>query len=142
MYEIIERKQLSSHVFSLVIEAPHVVGNAKPGQFVILVAQEEGERIPLTIADMDQEAGWVTIVIQAVGASTIKMGHLKKGDYISNILGPLGEPAPIEGYKKVLAIGGGVGIAPLFPQMKMLKSSGSRVDSILGGRNEDLIILK
>jgi len=142
MYEIIERKQLNELVFSMKIKAPHIVLNAKPGQFVIVVVEEDGERVPLTIADMDKELGTVTLVVQAVGHTTRKMSDMETGDFIMNILGPLGEEAPIEGYKKVLAIGGGVGIAPLFPQIKELKEKGAHVSSILGGRSKDLIILK
>ena len=142
MYEIVERKQLNELVFLVKIKAPHIVLNAKPGQFVIVVIEDEGERIPLTIADIEKTEETITLVVQAVGYTTIKMSEMKKGDFVSNILGPLGEAAPIEGYKNVLAIGGGVGIAPLYPQIKMLKENGAHVDSILGGRSEDLIILK
>lgn len=142
MYEILERRQLNELVFALKIKAPHVVLNAQPGQFVIVVVEEDGERIPLTIADMDKKNGTVTIVVQAVGHTTIKLSQFKAGEFIQNILGPLGVEAPITGFKKVLAIGGGVGIAPLFPQIKKLKENGAVVDSILGGRNEELIIFK
>lgn len=142
MYRIIERKQLSDLVFSLKVHAPHIVLNAKPGQFVIVVVEADGERIPLTIADIDKKEASVTIVVQAVGHTTIKMSQLNQGDNLMNILGPLGEEAPLKGYQKVLAIGGGVGIAPLFPQIKYLKEQGAVVDSVLGGRSEELIILK
>lgn len=142
MYEIIERRQLNDVVFALKIKAPQVALNAEPGQFVIVVVEEDGERIPLTIADMDKKAETVTIVVQAVGHSTIHLSHLEVGEFIPDILGPLGEAAPINGYKRVLAIGGGVGAAPLFPQIKQLKEKGAYVESILGGRSDALIIFK
>lgn len=142
MYEIIDRKQLNELVFLLEIHAPHIVLNGKPGQFVIVIIEEDGERIPLTIADMDKKRESVSIVVQAVGYTTIKMSQMNKGDFLMDILGPLGEAAPIEGYKNVLVIGGGVGIAPLYPQMKWLKEKGAKVDSILGGRSDELIIFK
>lgn len=142
MYEIIEKKQLNEHVFEVKIKAPHIVTNAKPGHFVIVVVEEDGERIPLTIADINKKDETLTLIVQAVGYTTIKMSQMSSGDYIKDILGPLGEEAPIQGYKKVLLVGGGVGIAPLLPQLKYLAESGAQVDSVLGGRTSDLIILK
>lgn len=142
MYTIKEKKWLGGEVYSMTILAPHVATNAKAGQFVIVIVDEDGERIPLTIADSDAKQGTLTLIFQAVGYSTRKMAALLEGQCIFGILGPLGEAAPIEGYKKVLMIGGGVGIAPLYPQIKTLHESGAEVHAILGGRNSELIILK
>lgn len=142
MYKILEKKQLSEHVYQMDIYAPHITLNAQPGQFVIVIVEEDGERIPLTIADIDQERESVSIIFQAVGYSTKLMADLGDNDNLANILGPLGEPAPIEGYKNVLVIGGGVGIAPLYPQVKYLHNNGAHVEGILGGRTKELIILK
>ncbi|MGX8794978.1 sulfide/dihydroorotate dehydrogenase-like FAD/NAD-binding protein [Fusibacter sp. JL298sf-3] len=142
MYAIKAKKWLGGEVYSMTIDAPHVATNAKAGQFVIVIVDEEGERIPLTIADSDKALGHLTLIFQAIGYSTKKMAQLEEGDALFGILGPLGEAAPIEGYKKVMLIGGGVGIAPLYPQIKTLHESGAVVHTILGGRNAELIILK
>jgi ferredoxin--NADP+ reductase len=142
MYKILKKRQLSELVYEIQILAPHVALNAKPGQFVIVVVENDGERIPLTIANINKEHESVSLIFQAVGYSTKKMSLLECGDYIPDILGPLGEEAPIEGYDKVLVIGGGVGIAPLYPQVKAMKEAGAQITGILGGRSDDLIILK
>lgn len=142
MYAIKAKKWLGGEVYSMTIDAPHVATNAKAGQFVIVIVDEEGERIPLTIADSDETTGDLTLIFQAVGYSTKKMAQLEEGDSLFGILGPLGEEAPIEGYKKVMLIGGGVGIAPLYPQIKALYKEGAEVHTILGGRTSELIILK
>lgn len=142
MYTVVRKKQLSELVYQMDILAPHVCQNAEPGQFVIVVVESGGERIPLTIANIDKATNELTLIFQAVGYSTRKMAEISVGESILELLGPLGEAAPINGYKNVLVIGGGVGIAPLYPQAKALKASGARVETILGGRSADLIILK
>ncbi len=142
MSRIIRRKQWNDGVFSLDVEAPHVAMNAKPGQFVIVIIEEDGERVPLTIADMNREEKTITLVVQAVGYSTKKLTQFPEGASIPHMLGPLGEPAPLDGYKKVLLVGGGVGIAPLYPQAAYLKEQGAYIHSVLGGRSAEFIIFK
>ncbi len=142
MNKIIRRKQWNEAVFSLDVEAPHVAINAQPGQFVIVIIEEDGERVPLTIADINREEKTITLVVQAVGYSTKKLSQCKQGDTIPHILGPLGEPAPLAGYNKVLVVGGGVGIAPLYPQAVHLKEQGAYVHSVLGGRSKEFIIFR
>ncbi len=142
MNTIIQKKHWNDVVFSLDVKAPHVALNAQPGQFVIVVIEEDGERVPLTIADINPEDESITLVIQAVGYSTKKLAKFNIGDSIPHILGPLGEPAPLDGYKKVLVVGGGVGIAPLYPQAKYLKDKGAHVHCVLGGRSEEYIIFR
>lgn len=143
MYEILAKEKLSEKVERMVIKAPNVSRRCKAGQFIILRVDEDGERIPLTIADYDREAETVTIIYQMVGYSTNLLGEKQVGDSVEDFVGPLGHPAPFpKGIKKVLAIGGGVGIAPLFPQVRELSTNGVEVDVILGGRTDELIILK
>ena len=142
MYLIAEKKILSETVKLMKIEAPHVAKNAKPGQFIILRIDEKGERIPLTIVDSDREKGLVTIIFMEIGKTTKQLGTLKVGDKISNFVGPLGKPSEIEKYGRVACIGGGVGNAPLYPIIKALKQAGNHVTSILGARNEKLLILE
>ncbi len=139
MYRIIEKKELNSSLKSMVIEAPHVARAARPGQFVIVRIHEEGERIPLTIADFDREKGTVTIVFQEVGKSTMHLGTLREGDTIVTFAGPLGQPSEIEDYGKVICIGGGVGIAPIYPIVRALKDKGNYVISIIGVRSKELL---
>lgn len=139
MYRILEKKVLSNAVKSMIIKAPHVARAARPGQFVILRINEEGERIPLTIADFDRQEGTVTIVFQEVGKSTIHLGTLNEGDEIATFAGPSGHPSEIDNYGKVLCIGGGVGIAPIYPIAKALKERGNYVISIIGVRNRSLL---
>ena len=141
MYKIIEKKKLNDAVDQMVIKAPFVAKKCQPGHFIILRVDEEGERIPLTIADYDREDETVTIIYQKVGYSTKKLSEKQVGECVEDFVGPLGEEAPLKAVKRVLGIGGGVGIAPLFPQLKKLKELGAEVDTILGGRNEELIIL-
>lgn len=142
MYQIIEKKKLNETVESMKVKAPFVARKCEPGQFIILRVDEEGERVPLTIADFDREGETVTIIYQVVGYSTKKLSEKKAGDTIEDFVGPLGQEAPIHEVKSVLGIGGGVGIAPLYPQVKKLKEMGANVDVILGGRNEEYIILQ
>jgi ferredoxin--NADP+ reductase len=123
-----------------VIEAPAVAAACQPGQFIILMIHEEGERIPLTIADFDREAGTITIVVQAIGTSTRHLQTLGKGDSISNFIGPLGMPSEIENVGTVICAGGGVGVAPIYPIARALKEVGNKVISIVAARNEGLLV--
>ncbi len=142
MYKITRKKELNPTVTLMDIEAPLVAKKAEPGQFVILRVDEEGERIPLTIADYDRNAGTVTIIFQIVGATTEKLNHKKEGEYISDFVGPLGKKTETEGLKKVAVVGGGVGCAIAFPVAKKLHQLGCEVHSVVGFRNKDLVILE
>ena len=142
MYRIIEKKALNPTVTQMVIDAPFIAKKALPGQFIILRVDEEGERIPLTIADYDREKGTVTIIFQIVGATTEKLNHKEAGDTIPDFVGPLGRPTETEGLKKVCVIGGGVGCAIALPVAKELAAQGCDVTSIIGFRSKDLVILE
>ncbi|MBQ9701029.1 MAG: sulfide/dihydroorotate dehydrogenase-like FAD/NAD-binding protein [Lachnospiraceae bacterium] len=142
MYKILKRKELNPTVTLLDIEAPLIAKKAEPGQFIILRVDEDGERIPLTIADYDREAGWVRIIFQVVGGTTEKLNHKNEGDYIQDFVGPLGVATHTEGLKKVAVVGGGVGCAIAFPIAKKLHELGAEVHSIVGFRNKDLVILE
>lgn len=139
MYKILEKQVLSETVKLMVVEAPHVVTRARAGQFVIVRIDETGERIPLTIADFDRAAGTITLIFQEVGKSTMQMGTLNVGDGFVTVMGPLGHPTEIENYGTVVCVGGGVGIAPIFPITRALKEAGNRVISIIGARTKDLL---
>lgn len=139
MYKILEKQVLSDAVKLIVVEAPTVARRAKAGQFVIVRIDEPGERIPLTIADFDRQAGTITLIFQEVGKSTMQMGTLKPGDELITVAGPLGHPTDIEKYGTVICIGGGVGIAPTFPIARALKQAGNTVISIMGARNKTLL---
>ena len=142
MYKILRRKELNPTVTLLDIEAPLIAKKAEPGQFIILRVDDEGERIPLTIADFDREAGWVRIIFQIVGGTTEKLNHIMEGEYIHDFVGPLGVPTHVEGLKKVAVVGGGVGCAIAFPVAKKLHELGAEVHSVVGFRNKDLVILE
>lgn len=142
MYKIVKKKTINSQVELMVVEAPFTARKCEPGQFIILRVNEDGERIPLTIADYDREAGTVTIIYQVVGYSTKLLSKKQEGDYINDFVGPLGQATELKKHKRVLGIGGGVGAAPLYPQIKKLKSMGVSVDVIIGGRSEEYIILE
>lgn len=142
MYKIVDKKVLNSTVTRMDIEAPLVARKAQPGQFIILRVDENGERIPLTVADYDREKGTVSIIFQIVGATTEKLNRLSAGDYIQDFVGPLGRATHTEGLKKVAVVGGGVGCAIAYPVAKRLHESGCEVHSIIGFRTKDLIILK
>ena len=142
MYKILRRKELNPTVTLLVIEAPLIAKQAEPGQFIILRVDDEGERIPLTIADFDREAGWVRIIFQIVGGTTEKLNHVMEGEYIHDFVGPLGVPTHVEGLKKDAVVGGGVGCAIAFPIAKKLHEMGAEVHSVVGFRNKDLVILE
>ncbi len=142
MFRLLNKSVLNPTVTQMVIDAPLVARAAKAGQFIILRATEDGERIPLTIADYDREEGTVTIIFQIVGATTNQLNQLNEGDFICDFVGPLGRPSEVEGFKKVAVIGGGVGCAIAYPTAKALKENGAEVHSIVGFRNRDLVILE
>ena len=142
MYRIVEKKILNPTVVQLQIEAPLVANKAKPGQFIILRVDEQGERIPLTVAGTDKEAGTVKIIFQIVGGTTEKLSHKEEGDYIEDFVGPLGVATHLDGLKKVCIVGGGVGCAIAMPIAEALHARGVEVTSIIGFRNKDLLILE
>ena len=142
MNKIIRKKQFSERVFLFEVEAPLIARSRKAGNFVIVRVGHKGERMPLTIADADVEKGTITIVVQEVGLSSTKLCHLNVGDFITDVVGPLGNPTKIENFGTVICAGGGVGIAPMLPIVKALKAAGNRVLSVLAGRTKDLIILE
>ncbi|MBT3392445.1 MAG: sulfide/dihydroorotate dehydrogenase-like FAD/NAD-binding protein [Elusimicrobiaceae bacterium] len=141
-YEIIEKVDISDTVSKFVIYAPFTARNAKAGQFLILRGKEGGERVPVTFVDWDKEAGTITIIIQAIGKSTALFNAFKQGDCFLNIAGPLGAPIDIKNYGTIAVVGGGVGIAEVYPIAKALKDAGNRVVSVIGARNKDLLILQ
>ena len=142
MNKIVRKVCLNPTVTLMEVEAPFVAKKAEPGQFIILRVDENGERIPLTIADYDREKGTITIIFQIVGGSTIQLNYLEEGDYIHDFVGPLGVPTHTEGLKKVAVVGGGVGCAIAYPIAKKLHELGCEVHSIIGFRNKDLVILE
>jgi len=142
LYKIVRKKALNSTVILMDIEAPLVARKAEPGQFIMLRVHENGERVPLTIADFDREKGTVTIIFQLVGKSTSLLAQKEAGDYIADFVGPLGKPTHIGQVNRVCIIGGGVGTAVAYPQAKKLYGQGVTVDVIIGFRNKDLIILE
>ena len=142
MYQILEKKTLNANTKLMVIEAPHVARKAEPGQFIILRVTEDGERIPLTIAEYDREKGTITIIFQEVGATTMALGQLNVDDCLHDFVGPLGKASELEGLKKVAVVGGGLGCAIAYPQAKKLHEMGCEVDLIAGFRNKDIIILE
>ncbi len=142
MYKIVKKKSLNPTVTLMEIDAPLIAKKAQPGQFIILRVDEEGERIPLTVAGYDREAGTVRIIFQIVGATTEKLNHLNEGDCLHDFVGPLGVPTHTEGYKKVCVVGGGVGCAIALPVAEKLHELGVEVHSIVGFRNKDLVILE
>ena len=149
MYQIKRAEMLANNIYLMDVEAPRVAKHCEPGQFVIVKIDEKGERVPLTICDYDREAGTVTIVLQTIGASTEKMAHLKEGDYFRDFVGPLGCASEfvnedIEELKKknILFVAGGVGAAPVYPQVKWLHNHGVNADVIVGSKTKDLLILE
>ena len=141
-YKIVEKRQLVPDVHLMNIEAPDVAAAAKPGQFIILRIDEEGERIPLTIADYDVDEGFVTIIFQEMGKTTKQLAKMAAGDELQDFVGPLGKASEIEKIGTVVLVGGGVGIAPIYPQAKAYREIGNKVISIIGARNESLLILE
>ncbi|MBP5694209.1 MAG: sulfide/dihydroorotate dehydrogenase-like FAD/NAD-binding protein [Bacilli bacterium] len=142
MYKIVSKKVLNSTVVQMEIESPLVARKAKPGQFIILRVDEDGERIPLTVAGVDAKKGTTKIIFQVVGATTEKLKHKEEGDYIRDFVGPLGVPTHTEGIKRVCVIGGGVGCAIAMPVAEEFHKLGAEVTSIIGFRNKDLLILE
>ena len=142
MYKILEKERLNPFVSRVTIDDEKIAKKAKPGQFVILQVDENGERIPLTIADFDRNKGTISIIFQIVGTTTKKLDNLKVGEKLYSLVGPLGKETEISNYKKAAVIGGGVGCAIAYPLAKALKENGCQVHSILGFRNKDLIILE
>ena len=149
MYKILNAEKLSANVFLMDVEAPRVAKHCLPGQFVIVKMDEVGERIPLTICDYDAEKGTVTIVFQPAGASTTRMAQLKAGDYFEDFVGPLGQPSELchedleeLKKKKIVFVAGGVGTAPVYPQVKWLHEHGITADAIVGAKTKDLLILE
>ena len=142
MYKIVRKKELNAAVTLMEIEAPFVARKAKAGQFIIFRIDEQGERVPLTIAGYDREKGTVTIIFQKVGFSTNALGKLNEGDYIRDFVGPLGKPTDVEGKKRVCVVGGGVGCAIALPAAQAFKEAGAIVDVIIGFRTKDIVILE
>ena len=142
MNRILEKEHFSEKVVKLVVEAPLIARARKPGHFVIVICNEKGERIPLTIADADEKRGTITLVVQAVGESTTQICAKEPGDYLHDVVGPLGRATAISDYGTVVCCGGGVGVAPLLPIIKAMKAAGNRVVSVLAARTRDLIILE
>lgn len=142
MYKIVDKKVLNPTVVQLQIEASLVANKAKPGQFIILRVDEEGERIPLTVAGVNKDNGTVKIIFQIVGGTTEKLSHKEAGDYLQDFVGPLGTATHLDGLKKVCVVGGGVGCAIAMPIAEALSEAGAEVTSIIGFRNKDLLILE
>ena len=142
MFKIVRKKELNASVTLMEIEAPFIAKKAKAGQFIIFRIDEQGERVPLTIAGYDREKGTVTIIFQKVGFATIALGNLNEGDYIRDFVGPLGKPTHTEGVKRVCVVGGGVGCAIALPSAAAFKEAGAEVDVVVGFRNKDIVILE
>lgn len=143
MNRITEKRQLSADVFRMTFEAPYIAEARRPGQFIIIQLDDDfGERIPLTIADADTDAGTITIIFQAVGKTTINLSTLDAGNSIANVLGPLGTPTHVEQWGTAVCVGGGIGVAPLHPIVQAVKQAGNKVITIMGARNRDLLILE
>ena len=142
MFKIVKKRELNPTVTEMVIEAPLIAKKAKAGQFIIIRAKEDSERIPLTIAHYDAAAGTVAIIFQIVGAGTMQLNSLKEGEYVPDFVGPLGKATEIEGLKNVCVVGGGVGCAIALPVAQALKAQGTKVTGIIGFRNKDLVILE
>ena len=142
MNKIVEKRHFSEKVVELIVEAPLIARSRRAGHFVIVRADEHGERIPLTIADADKDKGTITLVVQAVGKSSQKICSKEAGEYLHDVVGPLGQATHIEKVGTVVCCGGGVGVAPLLPTIRAMKAAGNRVVSVLAGRTKDLIILE
>ena len=141
MFEILRKKILAPDIKEYYVEAPKIAKKAQPGQFVIIRLHETGERIPLTIADFDGHKGFIVLVVQEIGKTTIEMGDkYNQGDFIKDVVGPLGSPSHIEKYGTAVCIGGGIGVAPVYPITRALKVVGNRIISIIGSRSKDLLI--
>ncbi len=142
-HTILEKRQLSEQVYMMRIRAPLIAEAREPGQFIILqVDTDFGERIPLTIADADAQSGWIRIIFQAVGGTTMKLAAFEEGEAVAAVLGPLGHPTHIERVGHAVCVGGGIGVAPLYPIAQALKAAGNRLTVIVGARSKDLVILE
>ena len=142
MFKILRKEELSPGVYAMDIEAPRVAKKAQAGQFIVLRVDEKGERIPLTIADYDRETGKILIVFQAVGASTMQLAALEKGDSIQDFVGPLGQPSEVEKMGTVVVVGGGIGVAPTYPIARAMKDAGNKVIAIMGAKTKDILIME
>ncbi|MCD6413456.1 MAG: sulfide/dihydroorotate dehydrogenase-like FAD/NAD-binding protein [Elusimicrobia bacterium] len=142
MFEIIEKIELAEDTNLIELSAPDIAENALPGQFVIIVAEEKGERIPLTITDRNTEKGTITVVYKILGRSTADLGRMEKGTSLFNVAGPLGKPSEIRRFGTVAVVGGGIGIALIYPVAKALSRCGNRVITVIGAQNEKLLILR
>jgi ferredoxin--NADP+ reductase len=138
--KVIAKEKINKDAAKIIVEVPHIAAAARPGNFVVVIPKESAERIPLTIADADKAKGTITIIFQVVGATTKILDSLKAGDEIAHVLGPLGTPTHIERFGTVVVIGGGVGIAEIYPAVKALKAAGNEVITIIGARSKDLLI--
>ncbi len=142
MYKIVKKQKLNDAVVLMEIEAPFIAKKVLPGQFIIFRIDEQGERIPVTVADYDREKGTITLIVQTVGRSTIMLGQMEEGEALLDVVGPLGIPTHLEGLKNVCVIGGGVGCAIAYPQAKALHNAGAHVDMIAGFRSKDIVIIE
>ena len=142
MNKIVRKEQFSEKVYLLEVEAPLIAKSRKAGNFVIVRVDQHGERMPLTIAEADINRGTITLVVQKVGLSSTKLCNLNEGDFVADVVGPLGNPTHIEKFGTVICAGGGVGVAPMLPIIQALKAAGNRVLSVLAGRSKDLIIME
>lgn len=143
MYKIVKKQELSAGVFEMHIEAPRVAKKTQPGQFIIVRTDDKAERIPLTVADFDREKGLITLIFQVMGASTQRLSQLNEGESVLDFVGPLGKPSEIEpGIGTVVMIGGGIGVAPVYPIARGMKQAGNKVISIIGARSKDILIME
>ncbi|MDQ7778149.1 MAG: sulfide/dihydroorotate dehydrogenase-like FAD/NAD-binding protein [Planctomycetota bacterium] len=142
MNKILFREHIAPGIFHMKVEAPEIAAKRKAGQFVIIRHDEEGERVPLTIADADPKAGWISLIVQEMGYSTKRLGQLRAGDTLADVVGPLGVPTHIEKFGTCLCIGGGVGVAPLYPIAEALQAAGNETVCVIGARNKELVILE
>ena len=142
MFKILRKEELSPNVYAMDIEAPRVAKKAQAGQFIVLRVDEKGERIPLTIADFDREAGKILIVFQVIGASTMQLAAMEAGDSLLDFVGPLGQPSEIEKMGTVVVVGGGIGVAPTYPIARAMKEAGNKVIAIMGAKTKDILIME
>ena len=143
MFKILKKEELSPNVYAMEIDAPRVAKKAEPGQFIVLRVNEEGERIPLTIANFDRETGRILIVFQVIGASTMELAALNEGDDILDFVGPLGRPSEIGKLDgTMVVVGGGIGVAPTFPIARAMKEAGNKVIAIMGAKTKDILIME
>lgn len=142
MFQIVKKRAIAPSTYLIEVKAPEIASKAQPGQFVVLRLKEEGERIPLTIADFNRQAGTLTLIFQAVGKTTRELATFSKGDSLLNLVGPMGRPTDVECFGTVVCVAGGIGAAPIYPIVRSLKEAGNKVIVVLGARCDDLIILE